>query len=178
MKHDSATQHLAEMLNIDANNYEREKLISALISATLQIVEADEYSARDETTLLQVGNSLVKRNLAAIYGYTDEIITRQEAAKRLGLSVNTITNYVKSYRMIGFTSSNSNQMLIPAWQIPYQRIIPGLQDILEALDDNGAKANRDIFTRVQGTTIFECLSRSDMSKALLLCEEINSLGGI
>lgn len=79
------------------------------------------------------GAAQVALGHARFQRFRDEALTAAQAASRLGVSDSRVRQLISSGEV--FTIPNSDGHLLPAWQFAGGRLVPGLPDLLKAVDD-------------------------------------------
>ncbi|MDY6928147.1 MAG: hypothetical protein SWN10_13750 [Pseudomonadota bacterium] len=104
---------------------------------------------------------------------SNEMLTRQEVSEMIGRTLNTVTNQVNKNKMVGYFSGSS--LHIPAWQFKNDEVIPGIRDVLKAMDVNGLDAIANITTpleRLGGRNILTLLSEGNIAEAVRAAERL------
>lgn len=79
------------------------------------------------------GAAQVALGLARFQRFRDEALTATEAASLLNVSDSRVRQLISSGGVV--TIPNSDGHLLPAWQFAGGRLVPGLPDLIEAIDD-------------------------------------------
>ncbi|MDG6099041.1 hypothetical protein EXU34_16440 [Alteromonas sp. ZYF713] len=119
------------------------------------------------------GVAAVKEVIPQQKAQSNEMLTRQEVSEMIGRTLNTVTNQVNKNKMVGYFSGSS--LHIPAWQFKNDEVIPGIRDVLKAMDVNGLDAIANITTpleRLGGRNILTLLSEGNIAEAVRAAERL------
>ena len=102
------------------------------VTAALEAVAAHFDSARQDSRIPEARRSFVVEGAA---DFDDELISAEEAARRLAVSRATVYNWIESRRLLGWRLTRQGT-LIPAEQIVGPgELIPGIARVLEILPE-------------------------------------------